>query len=128
MGKSVHNVSYLITYGRIKKLNKIGEQVKYIGKGDRVHVSKSELEEYIQDWKNILEERRKSLGPTNKDLAFFDLSEKERTKHVHRLHPYIGKFIPQLVEYYVKKEFSSGDTILDPFGGSSTTGPISQRR
>ena len=122
MGKSVHNVSYLITYGRIKKLNKIGEQVKYIGKGDQVHVSKSELEEYIQDWKNTLEKRRKSLGRTNKKLAFFDISEKDRTKHVHRLHPYIGKFIPQLVEYYVKKEFSPGDTILDPFGGSSTTG------
>lgn len=27
-----------------------------------------------------------------------DLPEKLRTKHVHRLHPYLGKFIPQLVE------------------------------
>ena len=27
-----------------------------------------------------------------------DLPERERTKHVHRLHPYLGKFIPQLVE------------------------------
>ena len=27
-----------------------------------------------------------------------DLPEKERTRHVHRLHPYLGKFIPQLVE------------------------------
>ena len=23
-----------------------------------------------------------------------DLPERERTKHVHRLHPYLGKFIP----------------------------------
>jgi len=29
-----------------------------------------------------------------------DLPEKERTKHVHRLHPYLGKFIPQLVEIF----------------------------
>lgn len=29
-----------------------------------------------------------------------DLPEKIRTKHVHRLHPYLGKFIPQLVEIY----------------------------
>ena len=27
-----------------------------------------------------------------------DLPERIRTKHVHRLHPYLGKFIPQLVE------------------------------
>ena len=27
-----------------------------------------------------------------------DLPERERTKHVHRLHPYLGKYIPQLVE------------------------------
>ena len=27
-----------------------------------------------------------------------DLLERIRTKHVHRLHPYLGKFIPQLVE------------------------------
>ena len=25
-----------------------------------------------------------------------ELPERERTKHVHRLHPYLGKFIPQL--------------------------------
>ncbi len=27
-----------------------------------------------------------------------DLPERERTRHVHRLHPYLGKYIPQLVE------------------------------
>ena len=27
-----------------------------------------------------------------------ELPERERTKHVHRLHPYLGKFVPQLVE------------------------------
>ena len=27
-----------------------------------------------------------------------ELPERERTKHVHRLHPYLGKYIPQLVE------------------------------
>jgi hypothetical protein len=27
-----------------------------------------------------------------------ELPEHERTKHVHRLHPYLGKFVPQLVE------------------------------
>ena len=32
-----------------------------------------------------------------------DLPENERTKHVHRLHPYMGKFIPQLVEVFLRK-------------------------
>lgn len=50
-----------------------------------------------------------------------DLPEKERTKHVHRLHPYLGKYIPQLVEIFLRRFFSPGETILDPFVGSGTT-------
>ena len=49
------------------------------------------------------------------------LPEKERTKHVHRLHPYLGKYIPQLVEVFLRKYFRSGQTVLDPFCGSGTT-------
>lgn len=50
-----------------------------------------------------------------------DLPEKERTKHVHRLHPYLGKYIPQLVEIFLRKYFQTGQTVLDPFCGSGTT-------
>lgn len=50
-----------------------------------------------------------------------DLPEKIRTKHVHRLHPYLGKYIPQLVEVFLRKYFSPGETVLDPFCGSGTT-------
>lgn len=50
-----------------------------------------------------------------------ELPEKERTKHVHRLHPYLGKFIPQLVEILLRKYFELGQTVLDPFCGSGTT-------
>jgi DNA modification methylase len=50
-----------------------------------------------------------------------DLPEKERTKHVHRLHPYLGKFIPQLVEIFLRKYFQTKQTVLDPFCGSGTT-------
>src|SRR5437016_11825105 len=28
-----------------------------------------------------------------------DLPERERTKHVHRLHPYLGKYIPRSEEH-----------------------------
>jgi hypothetical protein len=49
-----------------------------------------------------------------------DLPERERTKHVHRLHPYHGKFIPQLVEALLGRYVPRGH-VLDPFAGSGTT-------
>src|SRR5881275_2081713 len=50
-----------------------------------------------------------------------ELREHERTKHVHRLHPYHGKFIPQLVEVLLDRYLEPGDHVLDPFAGSGTT-------
>jgi hypothetical protein len=50
-----------------------------------------------------------------------ELPERERTKHVHRLHPYLGKYVPQLVEIFLKRHFTSESTVLDPFAGSGTT-------
>ncbi len=50
-----------------------------------------------------------------------DLPERERTRHVHRLHPYLGKFIPQLVEALIERYLGRGTHVLDPFAGSGTT-------
>jgi DNA modification methylase len=50
-----------------------------------------------------------------------DLPERERTKHVHRLHPYLGKFVPQLVETLLRRYVPVGGRVLDPFAGSGTT-------
>ena len=50
-----------------------------------------------------------------------DLPERERTKHVHRLHPYLGKFVPQLVEALLERHLSGARHVLDPFAGSGTT-------
>src|SRR5207245_8661167 len=50
-----------------------------------------------------------------------ELPQTARTKHVHSLHPYLGKFIPQLVEVFLNRYFSPGDCIYDPFVGSGTT-------
>jgi hypothetical protein len=50
-----------------------------------------------------------------------ELPERERTKHVHRLHPYLGKFIPQLVEELLRRHVPTGGRVLDPFAGSGTT-------
>ncbi len=79
------------------------------------------------EWERIKEEIyqsidiRKNIEKLGNDLTFADVPEYIRTKHVHRLHPYLGKFIPQLVEVFLKKFFKPGQYILDPFSGSGTT-------
>lgn len=115
------NIAYLINYGRIPK----------IGDNGSIYISKIDLEKYYDsyygkkeiDWKNKLGD------DLNWALSFDYLKEADTTKHVHRLHPYKGKFIPQLVQYFLdshtddfKKEvyFRKGDIILDPFCGSGT--------
>src|SRR5437868_6179811 len=57
------------------------------------------------------------------DLSWSEaqLPERERTKHVHRLHPYLGKYIPQLVEALFRRHVRAGGRVLDPFAGSGTT-------
>ena len=50
-----------------------------------------------------------------------ELPERARTKHVHRLHPYLGKFVPQLVEALLTRYVAHGGRVLDPFAGSGTT-------
>lgn len=50
-----------------------------------------------------------------------ELPQYERTKHVHSLHPYLGKFIPQLVEVFLGRYFAPQDSVYDPFVGSGTT-------
>jgi len=116
------NISYLIQYGRVKK----------IGENGSTQIYKHDLEEYYNQNMPMRETSWKSkLGDDlNWMLSFEQFREHETTKHVHRLHPYKGKFIPQLVEYFLddhtdefKKQryFNKGDIILDPFCGSGTT-------
>jgi DNA modification methylase len=62
----------------------------------------------------------KNIEILGDDLTFIRIKEFQRTKHVHRLHPYLGKFIPQLVEVFLRNYFKKGDTIVDPFSGSGT--------
>lgn len=50
-----------------------------------------------------------------------DLPQKARTKHVHSLHPYFGKFVPQLVDYFIKRDLKGSKLVCDPFMGSGTT-------
>ncbi len=117
---TVSNISYLVQYGRIKKYGNDGNPL----------VDIDELKNYYDSFSKE-KNWRKVLGrDINWHLSFAQYTEAERTKHVHRLHPYKGKFIPQLVEYFLdshtdefKKEiyFHKGDIVLDPFCGSGTT-------
>lgn len=119
---TVSNISYLIQYGCISKRGDNG--VLYVSKDDLIDYYASKIIPQKENWK-------KQLGEDlNWDLSFATYRESETTKHVHRLHPYKGKFIPQLVEYFLdthtdnfKKEsfFNAGDIVLDPFCGSGTT-------
>ncbi len=118
---TISNISYLIQYGRIKKF----------GNNGSTQILKNELIEYYRLNEIQKSSWKKQLGNNlNWTLSFEKYKESETTKHVHRLHPYKGKFIPQLVEYFLdnhidnfKKEiyFKEGDIILDPFCGSGTT-------
>ncbi|MDR3112710.1 MAG: site-specific DNA-methyltransferase [Elusimicrobiota bacterium] len=124
LGKKVttSNISYLVQYGRIAK----------IGYNGSTHISKFDLEKYYRSLGKSKETAwKEKLGQDlNWTLSFDKLKESDTTKHIHRLHPYKGKFIPQLVEYFLDSHtdnfktatyFKEGDIVLDPFCGSGTT-------
>ena len=117
---TISNISYLIQYALIDKV--INNGIAYI--------SQSDLKKYYDKNKRELDWKEKLGNDLNWKLSFDDLKESDTTKHVHRIHPYKGKFIPQLVEYFIdshtdefKKDvyFKKNDVILDPFCGSGTT-------
>ncbi|PJE64675.1 MAG: restriction endonuclease subunit M [Candidatus Ryanbacteria bacterium CG10_big_fil_rev_8_21_14_0_10_43_42] len=116
------NISYLVQYGKVKKHGENGSTL----------VDLNDLKKYYASWRGQREvDWKKKLGDDlNWALSFDHLREKDTTKHVHRLHPYKGKFIPQLVQYFIDDHmddfktdvyFKKGDVVLDPFSGSGTT-------
>jgi len=116
------NISYLVQYGRIKKNGDNGST--QVAKEDLIKYYKSYNGQREVSWKNQLGD------DLNWALSFEQYKESETTKHVHRLHPYKGKFIPQLVEYFLDNHtdkfktetyFAKDDIVLDPFSGSGTT-------
>ena len=63
----------------------------------------------------------RALRDVNLSWKERDLPQVLRTKHVHGLHPYLGKFPPQIVEIVLRLYFKRGALIVDPFAGSGTT-------
>jgi hypothetical protein len=116
------NIAYLVQYGKVRKQGDNGITL----------VSKQDLLDYYHSFYGKRETSwKQQLGDDlNWHLSFDYLKEADTTKHVHRLHPYKGKFIPQLVEYFLDDHldefkqgtcFKPGDIVLDPFSGSGTT-------
>ena len=117
---TISNISYLLQYGRIKKYGSNGNPL----------INIDELKDYYDSYDKEQQWKKKLGEDLNWHLSFVEYKESERTKHVHRLHPYKGKFIPQLVEYFLDSHidefkqqtyFHKGDIVLDPFCGSGTT-------
>ncbi|GAB4290499.1 MAG: restriction endonuclease subunit M [Myxococcota bacterium] len=117
---TVSNISYLLQYGRITRYGNDGNTL----------IDREELKSYYDSLNKEAQWKERLGDDLNWHLSFVEYKESERTKHVHRLHPYKGEFIPQLVEYFLdsrtdkfKKEvyFHKGDIVLDPFCGSGTT-------
>jgi len=118
VGKTPHNIRDYIQRGRIGKYNEHGELIKRAQNG-HLRVSLKEIKTFLSLVEQGLEKHHHAgLHP---ELGFHDVPEYQRTKHVHRLHPYLGKFIPQLVEWFLARYFQPDDVILDPFMGSGTT-------
>lgn len=116
------NINYLVQYGKLAKHEKKNKTL----------VDLDELEQYYEKQYKTKEDNWKAVlgDDLNWHLSFDEFREKYRTKHVHRLHQYKGKFIPQLVEYFLDQHtdefktqvyFQPGDVVLDPFCGSGTT-------
>ena len=120
VGKTASNISYLVQYNRLRKYDESGRVVRRARNGG-LRVSRKELLGYVEGWNRRVRSRMEELRIEDTPIAFLDVPERERTKHVHRLHPYLGKFIPQLVGYFLSGYFLPGQTVLDPFCGSATT-------
>jgi DNA modification methylase len=117
VGKTSHNIRDYLQRQRISKYNDKGEIIKRAKNGE-LRVSLNELRVFLA-LVNQGDEKHHHAG-LHPELGFHGLPEYERTKHVHRLHPYLGKFIPQLVEWFLSRYFQPDDVILDPFMGSGT--------
>lgn len=118
VGRPVTLIAEYLRRGRITPRDASGHRM-FPFDSDRAYVRLKELERFIRLVERDIEKYQ--AEGLDADLGFFDVPERERTKHVHRLHPYLGKFIPQLVEHFLSRHFQPGQWVLDPFMGSGTT-------
>ena len=87
------NISYLIQYGRIRKIG---------GNGSTL-IDKNELIKYYESYNGTraIDWKEKLGNDLNWTLSFDEYKEAETTKHVHRLHPYKGKLFLNLLNIFL---------------------------
>lgn len=118
VGKTPHNIRDYMQRDRIGEYNSKGKLIKRAKNGE-FRVSLKEVRIFLFLVRQGIDKHpRPGLHP---DLDFHNVPEYHRTTHVYRLHPFLGKVIPQLVEWVLSVYFRPNDIMLDPFIGSGTT-------
>jgi hypothetical protein len=84
-GKTTHNIRDYIQRGRIAKLNTDGRPIKQAVTGE-LRVSLKEVKAFLY-LVSQRDEKHHHAG-LHPELGFYGVAERERTKHVNRLHPY----------------------------------------
>ena len=65
--------------------------------------------------------RNRGSSPINYGDREWDFHNENTQQHLHSLHPYPARFIPQIPNLAIKKWSKKGDMVLDPFCGCGTT-------
>ena len=89
-GKTPHNIRDYIQRDRIKKFDTEGNIIEY-AKNGQLRVSMKEVRAFL--YLVLQRDEKHHHAGLHPELGFYDVPEHQRTKHVHRLHPYLGKFI-----------------------------------
>lgn len=93
VGKTLHNIRDYIQRGRIGKYNEYGEIIERAQNG-HLRVYLKEIRVFLALVEQGLEKHHHAgLHP---ELGFHNVSEYQRTKHVHRLHPFWANSSPNL--------------------------------
>ncbi len=95
VGKTVtpSNIAYLINYGRVPN----------VGASGGILIAKQDLIDYYAALQRETDWTKRLGADLNWALSFDRCTESQTTKHVHRLHPYKGKFVPQHAKLFNRK-------------------------
>lgn len=125
------NLNFYFKYGFLNKYEKDG--LLYVDLDELNRFIKNRLNEKINKLNKLNPNQEKRYTEDELKDDFFKVysySTRITQKHVNGLIPYKGKYIPQLVEYFLdskirlfkdKVYFNKGDIVIDIFCGSGTT-------
>lgn len=88
---------------------------------DRIKIYENSHEEEVITHQYYLENSHPDIKETFKSTTRKSEPRRNRNYLIHDLHPYKGRFFPQLIKPLINAFCKPKDTILDPFCGSGTT-------